>query len=126
MCVGRKASAYAGIVSAHLFGVSILQESQEWIAAQFARQNIDRFANVPLCSSTRVPLVEGAVVQLECARHALHAAGDHTVLFGEVLEAHASRGRPLVHYARTFAGLALPKAGIASIHDLESVDGEGA
>jgi flavin reductase ActVB len=126
VCVARKASAYAGIVSAHLFGVSILQEGQEWIAAQFARQNIDRFVGVSLCSSARVPLVEGAVAQLECARHALHGAGDHTVLFGEVLEAHAFGGRPLVHYARTFTELATPKAAFASLHDLASIDNEGA
>lgn len=126
VCVSRNASAYAGVVSAHLFGVSILQENQEWIAAQFARQNIDRFAGIPLCSSARVPLVEGAVVQLECARHALHGAGDHTVLFGEVLEARAFRGRPLVHYARTFTGLTTSKAGFASVQDLASADDEGA
>jgi flavin reductase ActVB len=125
VCVGRKASAYAGVVSAHLFGVSILQESQEWIAEQFARQGIDRFAGIPLRSSSRVPLVDGAVAQFECARHALHGAGDHTVLVGEVLEAHALRGRPLVHYARTFTGVATPKVGFAKAHGVAGVDNEG-
>jgi flavin reductase (DIM6/NTAB) family NADH-FMN oxidoreductase RutF len=81
--------------------VSILSERQRWIAQQFARSGIDRFRDVPI-RGRRVPLVEGAVVALECRHHASHEAGDHTILIGEVLETQLGEGRPLVHCTRRF------------------------
>jgi flavin reductase ActVB len=112
VCVGKKASAYAAVLNARLFGISVLQESQEWIAAQFARHGVDKFERVPLRAAARVPLVDGALAQLECGHHCSHDAGDHTILIGEVLESRTAPGRPLVHYARAFGGLAAKPASI--------------
>jgi flavin reductase ActVB len=104
ICVAKTASAYDVITVAPTFGVSVLEASQGWIASQFARQGVDRFAGVGLRPGAAVPLVDGALAQLECERHGLHEAGDHTILIGSVTEAHFTAGAPLVHYARTFGG----------------------
>jgi flavin reductase (DIM6/NTAB) family NADH-FMN oxidoreductase RutF len=104
VCVGKKGSTYAGIVGAPLFGISVLQARQEWIAEQFARSSVGRFAGVPLSPGASVPIVEGALAQLECSRYARRDAGDHTIIVGKVLDARTLPGRPLVHYARTFGG----------------------
>jgi flavin reductase (DIM6/NTAB) family NADH-FMN oxidoreductase RutF len=101
VCVGKHCSAHDGIVGAELFGVSVLSERQEWIAEQFARSGTDRFRNVVL-RSREVPRIDGALAQLECRRYELHAAGDHTIVIGEVLAGVVSAGRPLVHFARRF------------------------
>jgi flavin reductase (DIM6/NTAB) family NADH-FMN oxidoreductase RutF len=122
VCVGKKASAYA-VVHAPRFGVSVLHEEQEGIAEQFARQGVDRFAGVALRRASAVPLVEGAIAQLDCRRHALHDAGDHTILVGEVLGAHTSPGRPLLHYARAFGGLAEAQEVPTEVES--SFDGQG-
>ena len=45
-CVGKKASAYDRILTCEHVGVSILDERQAPIAAQFARSGIDRFAGI--------------------------------------------------------------------------------
>lgn len=103
-CVAKTASAYAAIMAAPLFGISILEEGQAGIATQFARQGVDRFAGVALKAGTRVPLIEGALAQLECRPHVLHDAGDHTIVIGEVLEAAWASGEPLLHHARRFGG----------------------
>jgi len=42
-----------------------------------------------------------------CRRHALHDAGDHSILVGEVLAATIGSGRPLVHHARRFGAFVL-------------------
>jgi flavin reductase (DIM6/NTAB) family NADH-FMN oxidoreductase RutF len=110
VCVGKKSSIYGNLLRASLFGVSVLDERQAWIADQFARPGVDRFVGVRLRSATRVPLIEGAIAQLECSRHAVHDAGDHAILVGEVLESVPATGRPLVHYARAFGGFAVEPA----------------
>jgi flavin reductase (DIM6/NTAB) family NADH-FMN oxidoreductase RutF len=104
-CIGSKASTYERVLSAATFGISVLHENQLWIAQQFARHGIDRFAGVPL-SDAPVPLVEGALARLECERHALHIAGDHAIVVARVTAASLGKGRPLVHYARAFGGFA--------------------
>jgi flavin reductase (DIM6/NTAB) family NADH-FMN oxidoreductase RutF len=101
MCAGKSASVHDGVISADRFGVSILSEHQRWIAEQFARSGVDRFRDVAL-RMEGVPLIEGAVAQLGCRRHALHDAGDHTIVIGEVLETFVGGGRPLLHWTRRF------------------------
>lgn len=103
-CIAKTASAYTAIMAAPLFGISILEEGQAEIATQFARQGVDRFEGVALRAAARVPLIEGALAQLECRPHALHDAGDHTIVVGEVLEAAWASGYPLLHHARRFGG----------------------
>jgi flavin reductase ActVB len=104
VCVKKAGSAHDAVVGAELFGVSILGDGQGWIAEQFARSAIDRFSGVPLHEEgpERVPLIAGALVHLECRRHATHTAGDHTILVGEVECAAVASGRPLVHFGRAF------------------------
>jgi flavin reductase (DIM6/NTAB) family NADH-FMN oxidoreductase RutF len=109
VCVGRRASAHEAIVSADLFGVSVLCDRQAWIAEQFARPGIDRFRDVALRPG-RVPVVDGALVQLECRRYGRHGAGDHTILLGEVLTGLVVPGRPLVHFARRFGAFVAESA----------------
>jgi flavin reductase (DIM6/NTAB) family NADH-FMN oxidoreductase RutF len=104
--VAKKASAYDAIIAASSFGISVLEAGQAEVAAQFARHGIDRFAGVALRAGARVPLIEGALAQLACTRHALHDAGDHTIVLGAVVEAHCEAGDPLLHYARTFGSFA--------------------
>jgi flavin reductase ActVB len=107
VCVAKTASAYEGVVSADLFGVSVLGEDQQWLAERFATSGIDRFQGVALQSgASSAPLIGGALAHIECRPHARHEAGDHTLLLGEVLSASTSAGRPLLHFARNFGALA--------------------
>jgi flavin reductase (DIM6/NTAB) family NADH-FMN oxidoreductase RutF len=103
VCVGKHCSVHERIVGADHFGVSVLSDRQGWIAEQFACSGIDRFQNVVLRPG-RVPFIDGALVRLECGRYALHDAGDHTIVIGEVLAGSVAAGRPLVHFAKNFGG----------------------
>jgi flavin reductase ActVB len=102
VCIAHTASAHDAVVAAERFGVSVLGERQGWIAEQFARHGIDRFDGVALRADNgaSVPLIDGALVHLDCRRHATHTAGDHTILIGEVDWGSTASGRPLVHFAR--------------------------
>jgi len=104
VCVAKSASAHSGIVDAPFFGVSILGRKQKWIAEQFANRSADRFSGVALATASGALLIDGALAHLECDRHALHDAGDHTIVVGRVVRSAATTGRPLVHCARSFGG----------------------
>jgi flavin reductase ActVB len=113
LCVAKKASVYPPILEVERVGISVLHSDQRWIAEQFARHGVERFRGVPLRADAEVPLIEGALAQLDCSRHGLHDAGDHTILTARVLEARTAVGRPLVHYARAFGGFS------GESHDVE-------
>ncbi|MGD0679255.1 MAG: flavin reductase family protein [Polyangiaceae bacterium] len=104
VCVNKIASAHGAFVAAECFGVSVLAEQQAWIATQFARSGVDRFAGIPMAREglSGVPLIRDALAHIVCRRHAVHDAGDHTIVIGEVLEACVTPGRPLVHFSRQF------------------------
>jgi 3-hydroxy-9,10-secoandrosta-1,3,5(10)-triene-9,17-dione monooxygenase reductase component len=107
VCLARSASAQRSVLAADAFGVSVLAEPQAWIADSFARKGVDRFQGVPLrpIPHSDLPLLEGALVHLECKRYATHEAGDHYIVVGEVRHSAMARepaARPLVHYHRRF------------------------
>ncbi len=109
VCVGRATSAGDGVVSSDIFGISILEQRQRWIAERFARKNVDRFQGVSWSEGAiaAAPLIDGALVRLECRQQARHDAGDHVVLVGLVLGATVTDGAPLLHHGRRF-GMFLP------------------
>jgi flavin reductase ActVB len=104
VCVAKRASIHDVLVAAQRFGVNVLAEEQRWVAEQFARPAADRFERIALRKegSESVPLLEGALAGLDCRHHDARAAGDHTILVGEVLGVSITAGRPLVHYGRRF------------------------
>ena len=106
VCLARAAHAQKTVVASEFFAVSVLAETQAWIAELFARSNVDRFRGVPLHASddAALPLVAGALVHLLCRRHATHDGGDHDILIGEVRSALAGPGQPLLYYRRRFGG----------------------
>lgn len=106
VCIARSASAYDAVLGADRVGISVLGEEQAWIAKQFARSGVDRFEGVSLAPGGGAPLVRGALVHLECRRHAQLEAGDHTIYVGEVVAASVGGGRPLVHYGRKLGAFA--------------------
>ncbi|WP_394843799.1 flavin reductase family protein [Pendulispora brunnea] len=106
VCVGKQASLHDRFLVHEHFGVSILAQEQAWVAAQFSQRKVDRFRDVPLNEGpvAGVPLIDGAIVHLECRCHERHPAGDHTIVLGKVLYAKVTHGKPLVHYKRAFGG----------------------
>jgi flavin reductase (DIM6/NTAB) family NADH-FMN oxidoreductase RutF len=114
VCVGKRASVHDVVVGADCFGVSLLSEGQRSVAEQFARSGHDRFAGVPV-RHAGAPLLDGAVVQLECRHHARHDAGDHTILVGEVLSAAIGNDAPLVHHRRRYGRFTIEAPGAGEL-----------
>lgn len=99
VCVDEAASLAGPIAVATYFGVNILAEEQEPISRRFAEREDDRFDGLAYTRGVgSVPLLTGALAQIECRVHARHPGGDHTIVVGEVLAVTVHEGHPLLYY----------------------------
>jgi flavin reductase (DIM6/NTAB) family NADH-FMN oxidoreductase RutF len=86
--------------------VNILSASQEQIARRFAIVDIDRFEGVGYSRSPNgLAVLDDVLGVIECATFAMHDAGDHTIIVGEVEAATAQSGTPLLYYRGGYAQL---------------------
>lgn len=94
--------------SSGCFGINVLGATQHELVWQFARSG-DRFAGVPTRRGPvlDLPLLEHAVVRLECRVVDVHPFGGHNIVVGQVESADVSPdGTPVVHFAGRLWSLA--------------------
>lgn len=104
-CVEKIARFHDIVLAQDTWAVSILGENSEAASSWFATRG--RLLENQLHGwkthrgpKTGAPIFNEAIGALECRTHAMHDAGDHTIVVGEVLDATTpSEGRPLVYYA---------------------------
>lgn len=88
------------------FAVNILGEHQEDISSRFASTAANRFHGVDWeAGDSGVPLLSGAIAQLECAVAQTFEVGDHAVLIGEVRRASYREGKPLVYFNSSYQNI---------------------
>jgi 3-hydroxy-9,10-secoandrosta-1,3,5(10)-triene-9,17-dione monooxygenase reductase component len=99
-CVARTSSTWPRIQAVGVFCVNILGEDQEDLCRVFATSSADKFRGVGWrAAESGAPILAGALAWIDCSVEAEHAAGDHLIVVGRVLELGvAHEGRPLVFY----------------------------
>ena len=106
VCVDHGTESAQAMSEAEYFAVNFLSEDQQEISRRFALKSADRFADLPFREGKHgSPLLEDCLGFVECRKVAAHPHGDHTVVIGEVLEAHAADGHPLLFYRGSYARL---------------------
>jgi flavin reductase (DIM6/NTAB) family NADH-FMN oxidoreductase RutF len=102
----RESATHAAAVQARAFNVSLLTRSQEFIADRLSGRapTIDKaWRMLPHhLGKNGIPLVDGCAAWLECRLVAVHEAGDHDILLGEVDAVAGGSGDPLVLWDRAF------------------------
>ena len=90
------------------FAVSILAEDQQELARRYATRGSSALVQQDFVDTGRgLPVIEGALGFLECRQWSLYLAGDHTVVFGEVLGLEqGSVGKPLGFFGGAFCTIA--------------------
>ncbi|BCB88489.1 flavin reductase family protein [Phytohabitans suffuscus] len=90
VCVDREAMMHERLAHAGGFGVSVLAAHQDAVARHFADRSRPRgsaeFEGVP-CSPaphSDAPLIDGAILWLECGLWRAYDAGDHSIFLGQV------------------------------------------
>ena len=83
-------------VEADAFNVHVLGANQQAICDTFTR---DKYGFADLAAepnASGVPVLAGCLAVFECRQYAIHSAGDHTLIVGEVLKFRKSDGEPLI------------------------------
>jgi flavin reductase (DIM6/NTAB) family NADH-FMN oxidoreductase RutF len=94
--IDERAGAHATLTAAERYGVSILAEEQRPLS--------DRFAGRPLevqpdwIRLGGAPVLDRALVQLDCVIVDRHRTGDHTLFVGRIDAAATRDGTPLLYH----------------------------
>ncbi|MEO3943295.1 flavin reductase family protein [Paenarthrobacter nicotinovorans] len=105
--VDKASTTWPRLYEASHFGVNILGQDQTALCKAFSRRSEDRFSDVDWTPSSRgVPLLNDAIVTLECTRYKIDLIGDHYQVVGRVksLELRATNP-PLIFLQGTFLNL---------------------
>jgi flavin reductase ActVB len=105
-------ASYAPMVTCRSFGVSLLSVEQAEVARRFANQGRERVSGdfFGLGPTLQVPVIPGALAQIECLTHELFMSGDHAIVVGMVEGVQTRPVQPLLYFARQYGGFA-PLAG---------------
>jgi flavin reductase (DIM6/NTAB) family NADH-FMN oxidoreductase RutF len=115
VCVDHKSQSYPALRDGGHFAVNVLGNGHEEISRRFATTRLDKFDGVPhRMSALGVPLLDGALAQLECRVVSRHVEGDHTIIVACVEEARDGAGDPLLYYRGKYRRLAETPSGVTS------------
>lgn len=108
VCIAKAALSCDTFAQADHFAVNILADDQKEVSGLFASQSAEKFDIAKWqVDAQNVPLIDGALANFSCARHRLVDAGDHLVLFGEVLDFKTHEGSPLGYYKGAYFDIGL-------------------
>jgi 3-hydroxy-9,10-secoandrosta-1,3,5(10)-triene-9,17-dione monooxygenase reductase component len=101
----RTSTTWPGIRAVGRFCVNVLAHDQHELSELFARQGIDRFADVAWTPSPLgAPVLEGVSAWVDCEFAGEFDGGDHTIVIGSVRALHADPHRhPLIFYRGRYA-----------------------
>jgi flavin reductase (DIM6/NTAB) family NADH-FMN oxidoreductase RutF len=107
--LGTATTSARAITETGSFGVSILAEEQLAVARHGSEPGAAKFLEPfvdPSDGSSDSPVVAGALAHLDCELSEAVQVADHTILFGRVRAAQASRsGTPLLYHRRAYRTL---------------------
>ncbi|WP_119307653.1 flavin reductase family protein [Cohaesibacter haloalkalitolerans] len=96
-----------GFKTSGFYGVSILSCEQEETSNLFAMIAEDRFEQTGWqARKTGAPMIDGALVQIDCTTEQIIDAGDHVILLGRVVDIAVKDGEPLIYYGGAYRDLA--------------------
>jgi len=116
VCVAHTSVSYPALRASERFGVNILSLDQEAISKRFAAppggNGGDKFEGIRYVrGALGLPLIEGAVAQLECSTVNAYPGGDHTIFVGQVEAGRCQPGsgaEPLLYYRGQYGRLHSP------------------
>ena len=103
VCIGRDRGVHGPLSAGPGYSVNVLARSQREIAYAFARPGHDRFAGLPVREGRHgIPLIEGALAQIQCDRYSVLDGGDHAIVVGRVRQVEVAPGEPLLYSQGAF------------------------
>lgn len=105
-CLDHASVTHPTFAEAGHWAVNFLAAGMEAASNRFAFET-DPWAGTAWQAGLHdLPLLDGAIASVECAAHARHDGGDHTILVGRVLRARTHAGAPLLYWRGLYGGFA--------------------
>jgi len=99
VCISKDTCSHQSIAEGKKFVVNILSEEQEELSERFAAPIDDKFSETEYTKSANgLPLINGALANLECRLVHSYEGGDHTIYVGEIENVTLAGGNPLIHF----------------------------
>lgn len=105
-CPARGSRRFVHFADAAHFSIHVLGAEQMDLARRFASGPGTFDAPNDALSPEGVPHLRGVLARFDCALHAAHDGGDHSIVVGRVLRGALRDGAPLVFSAGGYGGFA--------------------
>jgi flavin reductase ActVB len=103
VCLATTAQCHPVFETAERYVVHVVHQEHADLAVQFATRGADKFAGAGFGADEHgLPVLDRAAVTLSCVRHAVHPAGDHSILLGRVERVEVGEDRPAIYFQRRF------------------------
>jgi flavin reductase (DIM6/NTAB) family NADH-FMN oxidoreductase RutF/pimeloyl-ACP methyl ester carboxylesterase len=110
VCIAQTSESLLAFERSESFVVNVLHIGQQALSGTFARPVANRFEGVDwTAASLGAPAIKNCLAIFECRKHAMHDAGDHRILIGEVVRVAFDPPRdPLLFYQGRYRRVHLP------------------
>jgi flavin reductase (DIM6/NTAB) family NADH-FMN oxidoreductase RutF len=106
VCIDKNTGSHFALAQTDSFVVNILSDDQQYLSDRFASYLPDKFEAVKYhLGIDDLPVLENALVNLECRLVNSHAEGDHTIFVGRIERATVNGGDPLVYWHGNYRNL---------------------
>ncbi len=106
VCIDKTTGSHPAFEFGGTFVVNVLNEEQSHYSNHFASLIADKFGDINYSEGLNgVPILEDALVNLQCRLVYNHEGGDHTIFVGEILEAIVKDGKPLLYFQGNYRKL---------------------
>lgn len=119
VCPAKASTSWPRIGVGGRIAINVLADHQREISAAFARSGGDKFAGVSWHPGLLgLPLIDGALAQIECELESVYPGGDHHIAVGRIVALYSSladgdTSGPLLYYGSRY-------------YRLDATDGGGA
>jgi flavin reductase (DIM6/NTAB) family NADH-FMN oxidoreductase RutF len=108
-CIEKTTGSHDAIVESGKFAANVLGARQDELSERFSIPFTDKFIGVSFrVGLGGIPILNDALVTLECNLHRSYDGGDHTIFVGEVERAEIRDGDPLVYFHGNYRDLLQP------------------
>lgn len=103
ICIEKSVKTHDAIAAAGKFGVSILGSDQAEISTRFASRREDKFEGINVQRGPDgMPLIAGALTNIECRLYQQFPGGDHSIFVGEITDVQTREGQPLIYFRQAY------------------------
>ena len=108
-CIEKTTGSHVAIHDSGVFAVNILAAGQDELSDRFALPSLEKFEGISCRNGLgNVPILNDALVTLECRVENAFDGGDHTIFVGSVEHASIRDGEPLVYFHGSYRDLLAP------------------